>query len=456
MKLFVVVFICLLLLSCDSGSDSANSCSETCGERVCGEACGESCGACDEGLSCVDGQCSTCGNGVLDDSETCDPSADAPCSPESYCSSASACFVATYSGSEATCDVQCETSAITECVSGDGCCPDGCHPGNDVDCAPENCGNGILEPYEACDPPEHPCPSECEPTQACESALLDGYAEGCTLECVRIPIDYCNATADGCCPEQCNENNDPDCEAAVCGDGMVTGSETCDSAFAFPAANSCSPDCNDNRSCTIDLMRGTVAGCDVICEYSTNFSCTNGDGCCPVECTTANDDDCANVMCGDGIVDGNEGCDSAITAGLPGACPTDVAVCDDGDDCTIDTIEGISQDCSARCVNTPRACADGDGCCPYTCSASQDSECAAQNLCETYCDDAMMYCVGGNELYSSSGECRLACEAMPSGRPSDDATDTVQCRIHHLIDAAFDPDEHCPHSAQVPPEGCVD
>jgi uncharacterized protein (TIGR03382 family) len=45
-------------------------------------------------------------------------------------------------GSAGTCDAACVAQPITECVSGDGCCADGCDESNDSDCAGNNVTGG--------------------------------------------------------------------------------------------------------------------------------------------------------------------------------------------------------------------------------------------------------------------------------------------------------------------------
>ena len=77
------------------------------------------------------------------------------------------------------------------------------------------------------------------------------------------------------------------------------------------------------------------------------------------------------ALCGNGVIDGAEACDTAIAAGQPGACPTS---CDAGAACTSVRLEGT--DCAATCVTGPLAeCANGDGCCGDGCSAADDDDC---------------------------------------------------------------------------------
>lgn len=71
-----------------------------------------------------------CSNGVVDPGETCDGNCPTSCAP-----SGDACMAMQLVGSSATCDAACVPQTITECVSGDGCCADGCDASNDSDCA---------------------------------------------------------------------------------------------------------------------------------------------------------------------------------------------------------------------------------------------------------------------------------------------------------------------------------
>jgi hypothetical protein len=73
----------------------------------------------------------TCGNGVLDPGETCDPPGSCP----SSCSDGNACTIDSSTGSAAGCNLSCTHQAISACISGDGCCPAGCNANTDSDCA---------------------------------------------------------------------------------------------------------------------------------------------------------------------------------------------------------------------------------------------------------------------------------------------------------------------------------
>jgi hypothetical protein len=79
----------------------------------------------------VDDECvALCGNGVVDEGETCDPPSSCP----SDCNDGEPCTADTMSGSSATCNMTCGHAPIVSCVDGDGCCPGGCDSHADNDC----------------------------------------------------------------------------------------------------------------------------------------------------------------------------------------------------------------------------------------------------------------------------------------------------------------------------------
>ena len=90
-------------------------------------------------------------------------------------------------------------------------------------------------------------------------------------------------------------------------------------------------------------------------------ACTDGGAGQGADASPGSDDAAMQVaVCGNGIVEAPESCDTAITPGATGACPTS---CDDGLSCTGDVLEGTG--CSAYCsFDEVTSCSDGDGCCP--------------------------------------------------------------------------------------------
>jgi alpha-N-arabinofuranosidase len=90
--------------------------------------------------SSTDSDCSTtCGNGVLDDRETCDPPGSCPAT----CDDNDACTADQTTGSADNCNVACSHTPVTACTTGDGCCPSGCNATADADCTDGVGGAGV-------------------------------------------------------------------------------------------------------------------------------------------------------------------------------------------------------------------------------------------------------------------------------------------------------------------------
>ena len=98
------------------------------------------------------------------------------------------------------------------------------------------------------------------------------------------------------------------------------------------------------------------------------------DGCCPKGCNATNDGDCPAV-CGNGVVEPGETCDTASIT-RAGACPTSCSP----NGCTLYTLNGAGT-CNAQCVvsGTQQTCVDADGCCPAGCTDYNDTDCPTKN-----------------------------------------------------------------------------
>jgi hypothetical protein len=141
---------------------------------------------------------------------------------------------------------------------------------------------------------------------------------------------------------------------------------------ATPGPDACSAispaSCDDGIPCTEDSVEGT--GCAATCVHAPITTAANGDGCCPSGATSDVDDDCS-ITCGNGTVESNETCDTAIASG-DGACPTS---CDDSMVCTSDTLVSAGT-CNAACSNSAiTQPMSGDGCCPSGASYADDTDC---------------------------------------------------------------------------------
>lgn len=107
------------------------------------------------------------------------------------------------------------------------------------------------------------------------------------------------------------------------------------------------------------------------------------------------------AICGDGRVSAGEKCDPGIETGLPGACP---ATCWSLIACVDRVLDGGG--CLVECVDAPRACEAGDGCCPAGCDHDSDGDCSQS------CGDGVVQVDEGEscEPDSTSDPCPSECD----------------------------------------------
>lgn len=400
------------LTSCDDGNactadlltGASDRCNAAC-SHVAIVSCNDGDGCCPAGCtSATDDDCTTaCGDGVLAPGETCDPPSSCP----SSCDDGLACTRDFLTGSAEACTAACAHAVVTECASGDGCCPAGCTAYDDDDCSSQ-CDVGGVGPGETCDP-SSTCPASCDDGNACTYDQMAGTPGACDVICIHTAVVSC-AGGDGCCPSGCTSATDADCSPA-CGNGVLDPGETCDPPGACPTS------CDDAQACTDDVMVGSAANCNVGCSHTLKLACVGGDGCCPPGCSHATDSDCS-ATCDDLTLDQGETCDP------PADCITS---CDDADACTIDVLIGSAANCNTTCTHqSVVSCRGGDGCCPPGCNNAADSDCSATcgngtldpgetcdppSTCPTSCDDgdACTYDV----QTGSVPECTIACTNTP-------------------------------------------
>jgi len=237
--------------------------------------------------------------------------------------------------------------------------------------------------------------------------------------------------------EECDDGNNDDEDACnadctfTCGDGRLGSNENCDIGIES-GEGACPSDCDDGDACTDDSVAG--AECEQQCVNAPITEPVNDDGCCPDGGNANNDSDCAAV-CGNGVVEEGEVCDTSIEAGLPGACPTD---CDDGQVCTADVLENAGT-CQATCTNTEiTEPANDDGCCPAGGNSNNDNDCSAScgngevedgetcdtaieagqpGACPTECSDGDA-CT--RDVLVSGGTCNAACSFPDITTPAND------------------------------------
>jgi hypothetical protein len=289
--------------------------------------------------------------------------------------------------------------------------------------AGEPCGNGLLEPGEACDPGltsgPGACPTagSCDDGDPCTADTIEG--EACAAVC-RHTSRPASRVADQCCPSGADSTTDPDC-SSVCGNGLLEAGERCDPGVPS-GAGSCptAPSCDDGLACTADGVElDNQDPCSARCVSREITTPGRADGCCPSGAQPGQDPDCAG--CGDGVVGGNETCDTAITSG-PNRCPTS-ADCDDRDACTTDTLIGGGT-CMAACTHAPNTSrANGDGCClePNATLRSEDLDCPQVPLgyrCDVGSDCTSNRCEAF-DAYGGLKGCTAPCDPRAASVGSD-------------------------------------
>jgi hypothetical protein len=287
-------------------SGDAANCTALC-EQVAITECAANDGCCPDGCNAnTDSDCSaSCGNGTLEEGETCDPQS----SCETSCNDDNVCTKDQMSGSVAQCNVACLNSPITSPMSGDGCCPEGANAKNDNDCEPK-CGNGVTEPGETCD---GNCMPSCDDRDACTMDVVEGDESTCDLSCgAHLAIGTSGAQKDGCCPRGASLAMDADCPApsgwtAVTKDGCVIGgtvlrvgpSYTCgDCTCSPPPTASCRGSVRINQNTQSEPKSVTASSCqsgsfagrgspDIDVYVSLSFEAitsqgSSGQGCVPM------------------------------------------------------------------------------------------------------------------------------------------------------------------------------
>ena len=256
-----------LFESCGDGvvNDSGAEECEPPGTTVCTDDClrrNPSCGdglltppeECDDGNSASGDGCASncrleyCGDGVVNNagSEACEPPGTSECSE--FC---------TFRGS--TCGDGYLTSP-EECEDGNRVNGDGCSSA----CLVEFCGDGLVnDADEQCDPPGTAlCADDCKarapvcgdgfqtPPEQCEDRnTQDG--DGCSATCI---LEFCgDGQVNGAGEEECEPpgtgscNSDCSWRVTECGDGFVTGVESCDDGNLVDG-DGCSSDCRSESA----------------------------------------------------------------------------------------------------------------------------------------------------------------------------------------------------------------
>ncbi|HKP64886.1 MAG TPA: DUF4215 domain-containing protein [Polyangiales bacterium] len=344
-------------------------------------------------------ECSAvCGDGKVNGAEKCDTAiaAGQPGACPTSCMPSDKCTPRQLTGS--ACSAECKPTPITMVGAKDGCCPKGANVTADSDCVAE-CGNGVVETGETCDPPSS-C-KNCTPLNSCYTVKPSGNAADCNVQCEQVKTTMCVA-GDGCCPEGCNKDNDTDC-SNTCGNSMLESpKEACEAGTNRP----CPTGCDDRNACTIDASTGSASTCSLICTHQRITAPADNDGCCPEGASANVDSDC-KAQCGNRVVEAGEQCDDG----------NDVA----GDSCFECKTEDAGKICLMKQGNNPE-----DRCAQCTCTkctrealncyaaeSGSDSRlcrdmvnCAYENKCgnpDCFCGSASLFgCLGGG----ANGPCK--------------------------------------------------
>ena len=302
------------------------------------------------------------------------------------------------------------------------------------------CGNGKLEPGEACDDGNQidgdGCDRNCRLTSCGDGAITAG--EACD--------DGNKIDGDGC---------DTNCTPTGCGNGAITAGEICDDGNLVDG-DGC------DRNCTPTSCGNGVVTEGEICD---DGNLVNGDRC---------DNNCTPTSCGNGIVtegeacdDGNrvdgDGCDrNCQPTGCGNGVVTAGEACDDGNlvdgdgcnhDCTISVCGNGTRETSEACDDGNRV--DGDGC-DHNCTvtACGNGVVTAGEACDDGnqidgdgCDHNCTISVCGNGIVTAG-------EACDDGNQIDGDGCDHDCTVTACGNGIVTAGEVCDDGNQTDGDGC--
>ncbi len=367
---------------------------------------------CKDGDGCCAEECnfqndddcsSSCGDGIVDATELCEPtSSDKPCSIT--CVDADPCTTDIRTGTPDSCNVACAHTPMPRlgpesCDDGDPCTRDTRIESATV-CATE-CRNA---------PINRTGPTACDDGDPCTRDTLNASPTTCTNECDHQPMARSG-------PSQCNDD-DP-CTR----DMRVESATECSAECKYEMMPRTGPsECDDGDPCTRDMRLESQTSCTAECRNETlsdgtrcneNGTCSNG----------------VCEYCGDGYIKNGEECDPRAAVWTSATCGPDckrsvyvecdfpynttqefgqVAACGQDGWCV-----GLGNYCSPRCFdagdcpNIPGPgsfCSrgtSGDGVCFLRCNSLND---CPEGF--THCDNTVR--LGGAENY-----CRRARPGEP-------------------------------------------
>ena len=265
--------------------DPVSSCPASCPNQGCrlrrlnaGGTCSAECvdngtqTACRSGDDCCPSGCNanndddcepTCGNGVREGSERCDPLSSCPTNcPDQGCQ------LRRLAGGG--CEARCENAGTqTQCRSGDGCCPgSNCSFANDREC-PVRCGDN-----------DGMCPSGCSFNQDGDCKRPNGQGCGGNGECQsnRCTGNVCCNTGQNGCDGRCFANNDRNnCGSSCtqCGTDEVCTNGSCEVDCGIQGRRCC-PGCEGDLYCDGSNTCRTKIANGRPCDSRGGESCRSG------------------------------------------------------------------------------------------------------------------------------------------------------------------------------------
>lgn len=291
--------------------------------------------------SCTSGICTArCGNGRLDEGETCDPEltegiGECP----RACDDGTACTDDSMDGTPEACSARCLHEPVASCVGADGCCPAGCNAASDHDCST--------------------CTDECTTLGATRCAA------NAVSTCGRHDGDACLewGPAEACAAgTTCNAGH---CETTCVSECTTVGSRRCDETGAVVVCTD-----TDAHGCLKWAQPSYCPSPQVCVTGSCALACQN-------ECPTPDAHRCVPGATGQVETCAEHDGDGCIEWGGATTCGSG-QVCADGA-CAATCQDGCSSEGSTRCEQEGRAtCGDynSDGCLEWgtaiACAASEE------------------------------------------------------------------------------------
>ncbi|HOX42296.1 MAG TPA: proprotein convertase P-domain-containing protein [Myxococcota bacterium] len=386
----------------------------TLGESCTGGVCGGGLARdCQDGNPCTADQCN-------DATSTCDHPREQdglPCDDGQYCTLATQCQAGVCSG-----------GSFVDCSDALDCTLDSC------DEQANACANDAAALDGAgCDDGEF-----CTVADTCNAGTCGGSLNPCD-DSNPCTLDACDALAGAC-------THTPAADGEACDDGLFcTVGDACGAGACTGAAR----DCGDASVCTAD-------SCNEVSDACVNTAVANGTACDDGQFCNVGEA-CVGGVCGGGLArncsDGNqctadscdEGADACANADLPDLNPCDDGMyctlgetctagacgggaarnCSDGNACTQDVCNEMSDSCDHPAVTEGTPCDDGeyctlaDACAGGTCTGGAARDCSDGNACTNdVCDEVGNGCVStavANGTSCSDGQFCTLGETCTSG-----------------------------------------